>query len=154
MIEKFEKNLIHSKNNEYYFIIKEISKLNRIELLQFRKRFDLAVEKARNNELIIPYRMNVPRTDCSFILIPLALEKVDEREDIIYFLTEDNKYDLKSRKSIGLLIHQDINDKNYFELLWSFMDEEWKYNEEMENIIKNHLLLRETTTKNNDNLYK
>ncbi len=98
--------------------------------------------------------MHVPRTDCSFIFIPIPLEKLDERENILYFQSIDNKYDLKSRKSIGLLIHTDRLDNSYFELLWSFIDEEWKYDEELEGITKNHLLLRKVTTKEKNNPYK
>lgn len=154
LIEKFEKNLIQFNSNEYYHIIKEIAKLNRTELLQFRIRFDLTIKKAKESELTIPYRIYVSRNDCSFIFIPLPMDKVEDRENIIFFLTGDNKYDLKAKKGIGVLVHKDRIDDSNFELIWTFIDEEWEYDVEMEEIIKDNSLLREVTFKKIDNPYK
>jgi hypothetical protein len=65
--------------DDYYHVIAEIAKLNRNELREFKRRFELSVEKSRANEFTLPYRIVVPRTGCGFVFIPLTQDLVEQK---------------------------------------------------------------------------
>ena len=76
LIENFNnKTKLLKEPTEYYHIIAEIAKLNRAELHEFKKRFVLMLEKCKLDDMITPYRIYIPRTDCAFVFIPMHTSK-------------------------------------------------------------------------------
>lgn len=69
IIQRFEEHIISPKNSNYYAIIKEIAKLDRSGLREFKIRFDLCVENCKLEKFAIPYRFSVPRTGCGFVFV-------------------------------------------------------------------------------------
>ena len=72
LIENFNKNVrgIRGKT-EYYPILTEIAKLNRAELTEFKKGFVRTIEKCKEEDFVLPYRIYIPRTDCAFVFAQL-----------------------------------------------------------------------------------
>jgi hypothetical protein len=49
-------------STDYYKIIKEIAKLKRYELLEFKKRFSQIIEDVKSQTFSLPYRFTITRT--------------------------------------------------------------------------------------------
>lgn len=69
------------------------------------------------------------RTQCGFVLMRLN-KKVEAtwRRALVNFSLEF-KYKWKLNKCIGLVV---LKDNDYFDFRWSYMEGEWKYDEELE----------------------
>ena len=65
---------------EYYAILKELAKLKRSELREYKARFRLCMEKCRSGDFTLPYRMASPRTNCGFVFIPLTEEVIESQK--------------------------------------------------------------------------
>lgn len=155
LIDNFNKNIkLTNSQIEYYPIVREMSKLNRSELAEFKKRLSVSVEKSENEQIITPYRIYVPRTDCGFVFIPLHSSKSEHWRTALYNFTMAHKYDSKARKCIGVVIFKDKTDMHYYEMFWQFVDYEWVFEEETEKLLTDNYPFRETKTKQIDNRYK
>lgn len=128
------------RDTDYYPILQELAMLSRSELIQFRQRFMLAIEKSQKDEFTIPYRLSVPRTDCSFIVIPVTRELFKDQARALENFTLLHKYEMKTQKGIGVTIADDAN--GYFTALWMYINSPWEREEVFEDIIKNRNPLR------------
>jgi len=155
LIENFSKNIkLINHQTEYYPIIQEIAKLNRSELIEFKKRLALSTEKSESKELITPYRIYSPRTDCGFVFIPLHSSRSVHWPNALNNFTMAHKYDSKAQKCIGLVIFRDEKQLDYFELFWQYLEDEWQFDAEIENLLKESFPFREVKTKKIENRYK
>jgi hypothetical protein len=89
---------------DYYPIVRELALLKRNELREFKKRFQMSVEKARANTFVLPYRIAVPRTNCGFVFIPITKDMLPHRRTGLMNLTFAHKYDQRLPKCIGVSI--------------------------------------------------
>jgi len=136
IIEDFRNKIrIESQKNsiEYHSIIKEIAKLKRYELLEFKKRFQLIIEDVNQNRFFLPRRFTSSRTGCGFVFISLSQDKIQHWENGLHNLTEIYKYKRKLKKCLGVIV---FKQGEYFDFNWAFIDEEWKYNKELEEAVK------------------
>lgn len=117
------------QSTEYYQIVKEIAKLKRHELAEFKKRFQLIIEDAKSNRITLPYRFTVPRTGCGFVFIPLISEKANYWENALLNFTTIYKYKRKIEKCIGVVV---FKYEAYFDINWAYMAGEWEYDEILE----------------------
>ena len=155
LIEDFSKNIrFLNSQTECYPIIKEISKLNRSELIEFKNSLSLSVEKSDKDEIILPYTIYIPRTDCGFIFIPLHSEGLDVCKTALYNYTMAHKYVSKARKCIGVVILTYKEDKSKNEFFWQLVDFKWQFDEEMERLLVDNYPFRKTILKLIDNRYK
>jgi hypothetical protein len=155
IIQNFNKHIkLINYPTEYYPIIAEIAKLNRSELIEFKKRVSLSVENSEKEELILPYRIYSPRTDCGFVFIPLHSSKSEHWKNALYNFTMAHKYESKAKKCVGVIIFRDKDNLEYFEFYWQFAESEWVFNEEMEKILVDNYPFRKTKMKKIENRYK
>lgn len=156
IIENFSKNIkLANHQTEYYPIVTEIAKLNRSELVQFKQRVSLCIEKSETAELIYPYRIYSPRTGCAFIFIPLHSTKAQHWKNALHNLTIAHKYESKAQKCIGVVIFRDKNDLQYFEFYWQYVNTEWEHDEEIEKMFReNYPPFRKTKSQEIGNPYK
>lgn len=155
IIENFSKNMkLISHQTEYYPIIKQVAKLNRFELIEFKKRISLCIENSESEEPSLPYRIYLPRTDCGFVFIPLHSSKSQHWKNALYNLTMAHKYECKARKCIGVVFFRDKEQMEYFEVYWQFVDAEWTFDGEIEKATLDNYPFRKTKTKQVDNRYK
>src|SRR6218665_341599 len=132
---------------EYYPIVKEIAKLNRNELIEFKKRMLLTKERVKSQEADSPYRMYVPRTNCAFIFMMSPSSKSEHRENALHNNTTYHEYDCKPKKCIGVLIYREKDHLEYFEARWLYSEPKWQYNEEIEETLRNRSPLRKMEIK-------
>ena len=155
IIENFSKNIrLINHQTEYYPIIQEIAKLNRSELTEFKKRISLSIENSESEEIILPYRIYLPATDCAFVFIPLHSKNAKHWNTALYNFTMAHKYDTKATKCIGVVIMKDQKDLEYYEFYWQFVDEEWIYDEAIEKELADNYPFRKTKMKKVENRYK
>jgi len=142
IIENFkEKIRFNPVSLDYYSIIKELAKLNRADLREFKKRFQLAIEKSKKQEFTLPYRIVSLNTKCGFVFVPLEYERKDKWENAIINFTEAHKYDQKLDKCIGMIVYQHPIEK-YFDINWCYVSSKWTYNEELERFLKENYPFR------------
>lgn len=131
---------------DYYLIIKEIAKLKRYELKEFKLRLELCFKQAGKQEFSRPYRITVPRTGCGFVFIPLEAEFKDNWRIALNNYTLAHKYDQKIDKCIGVLIYQGLEEKEWFEAFWLFANYNWEYEKEIEYKLRENFPFREVKT--------
>ena len=155
IIENFNNKItLIKEKTEYYPIISEIAKLNRAELSEFKKRYLRTIEKCQESEIDFPYRMYLPRTDCAFVFIPLIKEVSKNWKTALRNYTFAQKYDQKATKCIGLAISEKIIDKEkYFDMNWMFLEEDWRYDIEFEELLSKNFPFREVKAKRIDARY-
>ena len=125
---------------KYYQILKELVKLKRDELIEFKIRFDLCVEKSRQDEFALPYRMTIPRTNCGFVFVSTPKEQREFVATGIQNYTYAHKYDQKLNKCVGVAF---FFDGHGYDILWCYLEDEWKRDEEMEKRLKKKFPFRE-----------
>jgi hypothetical protein len=135
VIKKFpERVTMGNETNEYYQIVAEIAKLKRSELREFKKRFQLSMDKCQSNLLTEPYRMACPRTNCAFLFIPLVEEFIQHRQQGLQNLTYACKYDLKVEKCIGVSFAPE--EEGWYTVEWCYIEFHWEYDAELDYRLK------------------
>lgn len=141
--KRIERIVIGDEANNYYRILKELAKLKRTELREFKLRFDLCIEKCKKNEFYVkPYRFSSPRTGCGFVFIVVPPELAQSSWKALQNYTYAHKYDQKLNKCIGVSF---FRDGEYFDVGWCYIIEDWKYDKEMERMLKEHFPFRDVT---------
>ena len=121
------------KSTDYYSIVKEIAKLKRYELLEFKKRFRKIIEDVKSNVFSMPYRFTITRTGCGFVFIPLMPDKIEYWENELLNFSEMYKYKRKLSKCLGVLT---FKSGEYFDINWAYLNSDWVYNKELEEAVK------------------
>jgi len=119
---------------DYYYIVREIAKLKRNELREFKTRFNLSMDKAKTNEFTLPYRIAFPRTNCGFVFIPLTHDFLERRHQFLQNLTYAHKYDQKLPKCIGVSFA--LEEDGWYSVEWCYIEFQWEYDQELENRLK------------------
>lgn len=154
IIEDFAKNIqLLNYETEYYPILSELALLNRFELAAFKERFSLCIKNSETEDFIVPYKMYVPRTDCAFVFIPLHSQNSSNWKNALNNLTHAQKYDSKAGRCIGIVIFRDPKDKIYFQIFWTFISQEWEFDEELEKLLNENYPFRKTKVSKIDNRY-
>lgn len=155
LIENFNKNImLLNEQTEYYPVIAEIAKLNRAELTEFKKRFIRTIEKCKEEEITIPFRIYLPRTDCGFVFIPLNQKASKHWRTALGNFTYAQKYDQKAYRCVGLVMFEkEISGETVLDMYWAFDEQIWEYDSEMEKLLKENFPFREVKTKRLDNRY-
>ena len=130
---------------DYYYILKEIAKLMRNELREFKNRFMRSWEDAKENKQVLPYRFYIPRTGCSFLFIPLQSSQHIDSQNYLIDLTHANHYDMKSAKSIGVSFIS--LEPDWQDIQWCYIKFEWKYDREFETHLNKYYPFRKTSTR-------
>jgi hypothetical protein len=126
---------------DYYPIVREIALLKRNELREFKKRFQLSVEKARANEFARPYRMACPRTGCGFVFIPLTQDVLERRRTGLQNLTLAHKYDQRLSKCLGVSFAPE--EGGWFSAEWCYLEFPWVEDTAFEELLRHNNPFRE-----------
>lgn len=119
--------------NEYYSVIKEIAKLKRFELKEFKIRFSKTIQDVKLNKFSMPYRITIYRTECGFVFIPLVSEFKYQWKNAIVNFTSSYKYKKKLNKCVGLIV---FKTGSYYDINWILICSPWVYNKQLEDEIK------------------
>ncbi len=111
------------EKDEYYFWMKEIAKLNRFELKEFKTRWFLVLKNARQGQGTLPNYLFSSRIDCLFIFLPILeadKEQVIKKTEAWVAL---EKYRHQANRCLGFSFLAESNDTYlnticYYEGLW------------------------------------
>lgn len=132
--------------SEYYKIVGEVAQLKRNELREFKTRFELSMKNCGKDEPTLPYRIAFPRTGCGFVFIPLDNKAVNVRQQGLKNLTLGCKYDLNLNKCIGISFYPD--EGGWYFIEWCFIDYQWKYDQDLDELLKDSNPFREVKIAN------
>ena len=120
---------------DYYAIIAEFAKLNRLELGEVKKRLTLCVEAVREDRFMAPTRIISTATLCGFAFIPVerALLAAGGRGKGLTNLTLIAKYEQRLHRHIGVSIAKEASD---WLLDFCFIDFPWQPDEAMERVVR------------------
>lgn len=124
---------------DHYPILQELAVLKRTELREFRRRFDLALKVSRRNEVVRPYRMTVPRTDCAFVVIPLTDAMKQHRANLLHNLTVLHQYEQRVPRCVGLAM--DWEGESWY-MEWAFRERVWSHDPELEQALASNEAFR------------
>lgn len=149
IIENFKAKIYRdSENLNYYTIIKEIAKLDRSELREFKLRFEFVIDKSIKQEFTLPRRMTSIKSKCGFVFAMVKFDKKEYCENALINFTKAHKYDQKLDKVVGMIVYYNPNDK-YFDINWSFIEFNWSHNQEFEKRLKDNFPFRPVSAKKN-----
>ena len=142
IIENISKTKLYSTGtNHYYYIIKEIAKLNRADLRAFRLRFDFTLKMAKDQKIDNAYRMTSLKSNCGFIFIPIEFDKKMRCEIVLQNFSIFHKYEQKLDKVVGMVCYYNPQEK-YHDILWVYINSPWEFDEELDKITSDDSLLR------------
>lgn len=119
---------------DYYPIVRELALLKRNELREFKKRFQLSLQKTREDVFVKPYRIAVPRTECGFVFIPVTREFLQHRRVELQNFTIAHKYQQRLSRCIGLSIAD--GEDGWFTVEWCYMEFPWEQDAQMEHMLE------------------
>lgn len=156
LIENFAKHIVTCQSEtDYYKVLKEIAKLNRSEMAEFKMRFSLTWDMCRSNTFVKPYILYSPRTDCGFVFIPLPKDKSKHWKTSIDNFTQAFKYDRRATKCIGVLMMETVIDNQVsVDIYWEYLEFDWVYDEQFDYLLKTKYPFGKTITKEIFNRYK
>ncbi|MCY1719219.1 hypothetical protein OU798_02645 [Prolixibacteraceae bacterium Z1-6] len=144
----FKEKIIGQKHeSDYLFILRNIIKLTRHELKEFKIRFDKSIEISKAKIYHKPFRFSVPRIDCTFLFVPIDLENTRFRGNCVNLLdnlSDYNMYDQAMSKSVSVAIYRNPESIEFIEIVWNYKEKEWQRDKEMEKHLDDYYPFRET----------
>jgi len=114
----------------YYPILKQLSKLDRHSLAEFKSRYAWMVNEVKSNRgSFLPKRFGSHITDCGFVFLPLDQELKQHWQNAIINFTSIFKYKHKYRRCIGVVC---FKSDSFFDIQWCYIEQQWEYDEAME----------------------
>jgi hypothetical protein len=126
-----------------YKVLRELAKLYRTEMAEFKKRFDFSMKKALSDELCLPHRFSTSKR-CGFVFIPLRRKDLPLRGKLLMNFTVLNKYDQKLDKCIGLTVIAEDNG-TWCDVQWCPMEFPWVENSKLQAALQEHYPFRPVT---------
>jgi hypothetical protein len=136
--EKALENSADLKSTNYHKIIKEICKLKRYELTEFKSRFEKCNNHIKSKERKFPLRFFSPRTDCGFVFLPLTREYSQNWGNMLAQLMELYMYRHKLTKCIGTVFFYQNRKKM---IHFGYLNYEWEYNADFEKLVEKEIKL-------------
>jgi hypothetical protein len=121
---------------DYYEVLTAIAELERSELAEFKKRFVLAMEKAKVGDFAVPYRIAIPRTGCGFVFVPMTVDMVPNRSVGLQNLTLAHKYDQRLPRCVGVSVAPDGD--GWYSIEWCYIESRWVHDSELEERLRLH----------------
>lgn len=106
----------------YYGVLKELTKLNRIEMREFKTRFVLTVQSATDDEINAPWRFISTNTGCGFVLFACPSESYANRFTALENFTYATKYEQKLQRVVGVCVTK-LDEE--FSMDWVYLDFPW-----------------------------
>lgn len=113
---------------DYYRVLAELAKLDRVELAAFRARFDLARAASREDRFERPWRI-IPGSGCAFLILAVVSGMFQERVSAIEKFTMASKYELRLNRHVGVGVA--VREKQLY-VDWLWLDGEWGHDESLE----------------------
>jgi len=137
--ENFQSKIVmgnEETNTQYHSIIKEIAKLHRQVLTEFKTRYKKILNMANDNETEPPLRFLSSKSACGFVFIALKSDKSQYWENALLNSLETYKYKHKLPKCLAVLI---FKEGPFFEIRWAFQESPWVYDAALEKSVQDEI---------------
>lgn len=128
---------------QYHAILKEIAKLPRNFLREFRKRIEWAMNRCHEETQQKPSRFYAPKQGCCFVAIPLPLSIRDTWESQLNYYSHLCKYDLQAQRCVGFAVAADEDNSDNYRIHWMFLDFTWNHSDDLQQIVSEDNPFRE-----------
>jgi hypothetical protein len=131
----FEKLLMFDQGRptDYHYIVREIAKLNRVELKGFSSRYRKMLQNAQDYLFEYPARFTSVRTGCGFVFINILKENNGYWEACLSNCTEMYKYKHKLKKCLGVIA---MRKPPYYDIFWAYSSGDWVQDDAMEDLLE------------------
>jgi hypothetical protein len=116
-----------------YRVLKQLGKLYRTEMGEFKKRFHFSMQKALADEPCLPHRFTSSR-GCGFVFIPLNRKDLRHRRNYLLNFTVLNKYDQKLDRCIGLTFIAE-GEGGWCDVQWCTLEFPWKEDSDVKTVL-------------------
>lgn len=124
----------NGRETDYHFILKEIAKLNRNELMAFNSRYRETIQNVQTDKFALPLRFAVPRTGCGFVFVTMQQRNKGHWYNALLNFVDTYRYKHRLDKCIGVVM---AKDGQWFDINWAFTAGKWEFNEELEQALSN-----------------
>ncbi len=137
----------HVDDTDYYSILEEFAKLNRMELREVKTRIIKCIEECKTKKFTKPYRMLSIRTGCGFVFISLEEGLKDQRITGLKNFTYASKYLFQIPRNIGVSF---VKVGATFLIDWCYMEFEWRHDPGLEKQLKDNFPFRNVSLKSRE----
>lgn len=130
-IEESESNL--EEKTDYYYVLVELVKLGRSELVAAKKRIAKCLEAVMSGSLELPYRFTSASSNCGFLFLPIQLCSISEETKLLTNLTYMSKYEQKLQRHVGISFAK--RDPNTIYIRWVLVDSPWKHDSGIDKLL-------------------
>ncbi len=130
-IEESESNL--EKKTDYYYVLVELVKLGRLELMAAKKRIRKCLEAVESGSLKLPYRFTSASSHCGFLFLPIQSCNISEETSLLVNLTVTSKYEQKLQRHVGISFAK--RDSNIIYIRWVLVDYPWKHDSRIDKLL-------------------
>jgi hypothetical protein len=128
-----------------YTVIKELAKLYRTEMAEFKKRFQFSMQKAVADEFCLPHRFTTSKR-CGYVFVPLQRADAHNKRKALVAFTELNKYDQKLDKCVGLSFEAE-GEGSWCDVQWCPIEFPWKEDAVLQSLLEKNYPFRPVRTR-------
>ena len=132
--ERIESATDTASPTDYYRIIAEFAKLDRLELAEVKERFTLCLKAALRNESEGPWRIVSTNTGSGFLFVALRAITHAGRVDMLNTMTLVAKYEQHLERQVGVSIAHEGRD---FLIDWCYVESPWAPDDELDEMLRN-----------------
>lgn len=136
-----------NEGTQYHAILKEIAKLPRNMLREFRKRFQWAMDRCHEDIQQKPSRFYAPGQKCCFVAIPLPISIRDQWESQVKYYGSLSKHDMEAQRCIAFAVAVDESNSNNYSVHWLYLAYDWIPNEQIDQFLSEDKPFRATRGK-------
>jgi len=141
-IEESESEL--GKKTDYYYILVELAKLGRLELVAAKRRITKCLEAVDSSSLQLPYRFISTSSRCGFLFVPIQSGRISEEVNLLVNLTVLSKYEQKLQRHVGISFAK--RPSNIVYIRWVLVDNPWNYDSRIDKLLKEECPFRPLRT--------
>lgn len=137
---------------DYYKILLEFARVPRSVWREVKLRLMKSIEAVRTTEFIRPFRLTFPKTDCTFMIVPMdpelpatGPEGIQVRTNGLSVLTYGAMYAAKTSKGVGIQISR---DGEYYQIDWCLRNHPWEFDQQIEELLRMSNPFREIKERN------
>lgn len=142
-IEEGESEL--EEKTGYYYILVELAKLRRLELMAAKKRIRKCLEAVESGSFELPYRFISTSSRCGFLFVPIQSVKISEEVNLLINLTVLSKYEQKLQRHVGISFAK--RPSNIVYIRWVLVDNPWIYDSRIDKLLKKKCPFRPLRTR-------
>ncbi len=133
--QMYDRMIVYESGSEtgYYRMLVYLALLNRNGLSALHQRLKLSFQAAQRNDQTIPYRFEIPKLGCGYVITSIVKEDYTRRHQILGNFVSINMYERKLERCVGISVSI---IEGGFDIDWCFLERKWCSDPEMERLLR------------------